>query len=80
VKSNDRADHHRRVPPAGAVFPKKSYLNDGTTIRSWLLTHDHKRIAILYLVSVLIGLFLGGVFAMVIRLELLTPGRPSSRR
>ncbi len=38
------------APPAGAVFPKKHYLNDGTTIRSWLLTHDHKRIAILYLV------------------------------
>ncbi|MGZ6130394.1 MAG: cbb3-type cytochrome c oxidase subunit I, partial [Myxococcaceae bacterium] len=62
------------VPAAGPVFPKKHYLNDGTTIRSWLLTHDHKRIAILYLVSVLIALFLGGVFAMVIRLELLTPG------
>ena len=39
------------VPPSGAVFPKKSYLNDGTTIRSWLLTHDHKRIALLYLVG-----------------------------
>ena len=58
----------------GAAFPKKHYLNDGTTIRSWLLTHDHKRIAILYLVAVLISLFLGGIFAMVIRLELLTPG------
>src|SRR5512144_2031582 len=62
------------VPPAGAAFPKKHYLNDGTSIRSWLLTHDHKRIAILYLVSVLIALFLGGILAMVIRLELLTPG------
>jgi len=61
-------------PSSGAAFPKKSYLNDGTSIRSWLLTHDHKRIAILYLVGVLIALFLGGVFAMVIRLELLTPG------
>jgi len=62
------------VPPAGAVFPEKHYLNDGTTVRSWLLTHDHKRIAILYLSSVIIALFLGGVFAMVLRLELLTPG------
>ena len=34
VKSNDRADHHhRRAAPAGAAFPKKHYLNDGTTIR-----------------------------------------------
>src|SRR5215813_7688436 len=55
-------------------FPKKSYLNDGTTIRSWLLTHDHKRIGIMYLVSTILGLFLGGIFAMVLRLELLTPG------
>ena len=62
------------VPPPGAAFPKKHYLNDGTSIRSWLLTHDHKRIAILYLVAVIIALFLGGIFAMVIRLELLTPG------
>ncbi|HEY8211571.1 MAG TPA: cbb3-type cytochrome c oxidase subunit I, partial [Myxococcaceae bacterium] len=50
------------------------YLKNGTTIRSWLLTVDHKRIAILYLVSVLVGLFLGGMFAMALRLELLTPG------
>jgi cytochrome c oxidase subunit I len=62
--------------PAGAQpeFPKKHYLNDGTTIRSWLLTVDHKRIAIMYLVGTTIGLLLGGIFAMVIRLELLTPG------
>src|SRR5215470_8133981 len=60
--------------PSEPVFPKKSYLNDGTTIRSWLLTHDHKRIALLYLAGTIFGLFLGGIFAMVIRLELLTPG------
>src|SRR5512133_480401 len=62
------------VPPAGAVFPKTHYLNDGTTVRSWLLTHDHKRIALMYLVGTLIALLLGGIFAMVLRLELLTPG------
>ena len=43
-------------------------------MRSWLLTHDHKRIGVLYLVGVLIALFLGGIFALVLRLELLTPG------
>ena len=59
-------------PSSGAAF--KSYLNDGTSIRSWLLTHDHKRIAILYLVGVTITLFLGSIFAMVIRLELPHPG------
>ena len=42
-------------------------------IRSWLLTLDHKRIGVMYLWSVLMAFFLGGVFAMLIRLELLTP-------
>ena len=45
----------------------------GTRLKSWLLTTDHKRIALLYLISVSIFFFLGGFFAMLIRLELLTP-------
>jgi cytochrome c oxidase subunit I len=60
--------------PAGYVFPEHHYLNNGTTVRSWLLTLDHKRIALLYLSVVLVSFLLGGIFAMVIRLELLTPG------
>jgi cytochrome c oxidase subunit I len=59
---------------AGEVFPEHHYLNNGTTVRSWLLTLDHKRIALLYLSVVLVSFLLGGIFAMVIRLELLTPG------
>ncbi|HVJ89879.1 MAG TPA: cbb3-type cytochrome c oxidase subunit I [Labilithrix sp.] len=50
-----------------------SYLGAETTIRSWLLTTDHKRIGILYLVSLLFMLALGGFFAMAVRLEHLTP-------
>jgi len=53
--------------------PKKNYLNDGYGLKSWLLTTDHKRIALLYLVSITLFFFLGGFFAMLIRLELLTP-------
>ncbi len=53
--------------------PKLNYLNNGHTLKSWLLTTDHKRIAILYLISVTVFFFLGGFFAMLIRLELLTP-------
>jgi cytochrome c oxidase subunit 1 len=49
------------------------YLNDGYGVRSWLLTSDHKRIAILYLVSVTAFFLLGGIFAVLLRLELLTP-------
>ena len=52
---------------------EKNYLNVNHTIGSWLLTVDHKRIAILYLISVSIFFFIGGFFAMLIRLELLTP-------
>ncbi len=50
-----------------------NYLNNGHRLKSWLLTTDHKRIAMLYLISVTVFFFLGGFFAMLIRLELLTP-------
>jgi cytochrome c oxidase subunit I len=51
----------------------KNYLNAGYGIRSWLLTTDHKRIALLYLISITFFFFIGGFFALLIRLELLTP-------
>src|SRR5215216_3342341 len=50
-----------------------NYLNNGHSLGSWLLTRDHKRIALLYLVSITAFFFLGGLFAFMIRLELLTP-------
>ncbi|MBI1816692.1 MAG: cytochrome c oxidase subunit I [Deltaproteobacteria bacterium] len=53
--------------------PRTHYLNADYGIRSWLLTVDHKRIALLYLASITLMFFLGGVFALLIRLELLTP-------
>ena len=56
-----------------ATLPKRSYLNAEQGLLSWLLTGDHKRIAMLYLISITFFFFLGGFFAGVIRLELLTP-------
>ena len=56
-----------------AVYPKKNYLNNGHSVASWLLTKDHKRIGILYLLSVSAFFMIGGVYASLIRLELLTP-------
>jgi len=53
--------------------PPVNYLTNGFTLRSWLLTKDHKRIAILYLLSVSAFFALGGIYASLIRLELLTP-------
>src|SRR6266404_5638966 len=61
------------VIPAQPTSKPTNYLNDGFTLKSWLLTTDHKRIAMLYLVSVTLFFFMGGFFAMLIRLELLTP-------
>jgi cytochrome c oxidase subunit 1 len=51
-----------------------SYLGGETTIRSWLFSTDHKRIAILYFVAVSFFLVLGGIFALALRVEHLTPG------
>src|ERR1700684_1862385 len=56
-----------------ARLPKRNYLNSELGLKSWLLTGDHKRIAILYLISITFFFFIGGAFAGLIRLELLTP-------
>jgi cytochrome c oxidase subunit 1 len=49
------------------------YLNTSYSLRSWLLTHDHKRIAILYMIAITGFFFVGGAAAALIRLELATP-------
>ncbi len=49
------------------------YLSDGQGLRSWLLTTDHKRIAVLYMLTITFFFFVGGLAAGLIRLELLTP-------
>ncbi len=51
---------------------KKSYLNEKQGVLSWLLTTDHKRIGILYTISITAFFFLGGFFALLMRLNLLT--------
>ncbi len=66
----------QNVDAIGSAFPeqpKLNYLNNGTTLKSWLLTKDHKRIGIMYLISVTVFFFMGGLYAAAIRLELLTP-------
>src|ERR1700726_505612 len=57
---------------SAAITPEREhYLNH--QYGSWLLTKDHKRIALLYLISITFFFFIGGFFALLIRLELLTP-------
>jgi cytochrome c oxidase subunit I len=58
---------------AEVIPPRTHYINVAYGVKSWLLTIDHKRIALLYLASVTFFFFLGGMFAVAIRLELLTP-------
>src|ERR1700682_5448198 len=53
--------------------PQRHYLNENYGIASWLLTRDHKRIALLYLATVTFFFFIGGSFAVLIRLDLATP-------
>jgi cytochrome c oxidase subunit 1 len=59
--------------PAVALPPRNTYLNAGYGVKSWLLTRDHKRIALLYLASITLFFLLGGLGAVMIRLELITP-------
>ncbi len=57
------------------TIPEKHYLNEATGWKSWLMTLDHKRIGILYMIMVMFSFFLAGVFALLIRWELLSPDK-----
>src|SRR5689334_18903996 len=57
-----------------APLEQDNYLTHSRGARSWLLTLDHKRIGVMYLISTLSAFFLGGVFAMIVRTQLLEPG------
>lgn len=54
-------------------LPPVHYVNADYSIRSWLLTRDHKRIALLFLVSITFFFVLGSSYAGLIRTQLLTP-------
>jgi len=59
---------------AVALEPQtKNYLNASYGVKSWLLTTDHKRIGILYMISITLFFFIGGAAATLVRLELMTP-------
>jgi cytochrome c oxidase subunit 1 len=54
---------------------EKDYIQESTGVLSWIVTLDHKRLGILYLASTLLMFFIGGVFALLVRTELIAPGR-----
>ncbi|MBI5083391.1 MAG: cytochrome c oxidase subunit I [Acidobacteria bacterium] len=58
---------------AAGAAPHLDYLEDPKGLWSWLTTVDHKRIGLMYMWSVLFFFLVGGLLALLIRLELLTP-------
>jgi len=73
IKPDAKVVERRSNFMANWVFSGEHYININYRIRSWLLTFDQKRIVLLYLVSISLFFYLGGAFAVPIRLELLTP-------
>jgi cytochrome c oxidase subunit 1 len=61
------------VSTHAAILTREHYLNASLGWKSWLFTRDHKRIALLFLLTITFFFFLGGAFATLIRLELMTP-------
>jgi cytochrome c oxidase subunit I len=63
--------------PSGHEGPKQGvdFFHASSGVRNWLITLDHKRIGLMYLASVMFAFGLGGTFALLVRLELLTPGK-----
>ncbi len=64
------AYEYSRTPSIGAV---DNYLTHGRTLRSWLVTTDHKRIGILYALSITVFFFIGAIAMAIVRLDLITP-------
>src|SRR5262249_40210618 len=67
-------DHHPD-PTESYLKATHSVVGAEKGIIAWLTTLDHKRIGVMYLISVMTAFMLGGIFALLVRLELLTPGR-----
>jgi cytochrome c oxidase subunit 1 len=56
-----------------AAAAETNYLNATGGWKSWFFTKDHKRIAVLYIITTTIAFLIGGLAAALVRLELLTP-------
>jgi cytochrome c oxidase subunit 1 len=60
-----------------ALSPPDNYLTHTRGIKSWLFTLDHKRIGVMYLMTILVAFLLGGIMAIMIRTELMYPNHPT---
>ena len=70
MRLSETTDSLAGAPPMETL----NYLNDGTTVMSWVNTRDHKRVGVMFLAAVLVAFFLGGLFALTLRMKLLQPG------
>jgi cytochrome c oxidase subunit 1 len=61
--------------PVRELGAEDNYLTHTRGILSWAFTLDHKRIGVMYLVSVLTAFFIGGMLALLVRTELIAPGK-----
>lgn len=59
---------------AATAGAEPSYLTAKRGLMSWLITVDHKRIGLMYLGAIVVFFFAGGVFALLVRYNLLVPG------
>src|SRR5262249_60653458 len=65
--------HLKNLPQAPTTEP--DFLSNTKGWKSWAFTLDHKRIGMMYLFGILFSLMLGGTFALLLRVELFTPGK-----
>ena len=82
IKTTEHGGRRLSQPRPTSVMKQEesNYLNVRRGIASWLLTKDHKRIAILYLFPITAMFFIGAVFMAIVRLNLMTPAGRWSRR
>jgi cytochrome c oxidase subunit 1 len=59
---------------SAATTEAPNYLTHESGFKSWALTLDHKRIGLMYLIATLLAFAAGGIFALLVRLELWAPG------
>ena len=66
--------HSAVVTPMSEGASGENYLTTGKGPLSWLFTLDHKRISVMYMVAIVSSFLFGGMFALLVRTEMLTPG------
>ena len=62
-----------QIPVSPGTGLEDNYLTHTRGVLSWALTLDHKRIGLMYLVGISLSFFIGGVLALLVRTQLLTP-------